>query len=160
MQQSSCAPLRRRRADLLPLHHRHRWRNLHPRSLPMLLVSHHWPWRHLPWGVVGRRRPRGAWEGGGRAVGRVGTAHREVFSVMHGTFGEPTLLHCPCLTSPSAVTVLDDPHVHWRGLPRGELVAGPPFRIDVKRRAPTSHALSKLLLRGHSVASRHGIETG
>ena len=51
----------------------------------------------------------------GRAVGRVGTAHREVFSVMHGTFGEPTLPHCPCLTSPSAITVLDNTLVHWRG---------------------------------------------
>ena len=32
MQKSSSAPLRRRLAYLLPLHHRHRWRTHHPRS--------------------------------------------------------------------------------------------------------------------------------
>ena len=160
MQQSSCAPLRRRRASLLRLHHRHRTRTHHLWSPPYCLchiIGLGGTSLGVWWGAVGLG---GLGREVGRAVGRVGTAHREVFSVMHGTFGEPTLLHCPCLTSPSAVTVLDDPHVHWRGLPRGELVAGPPFRIDVKRRAPTCHALGKLLLRGHSVASRHGIETG
>ena len=120
MQKSSSAPLRRRLAYLLPLHHRHRWRTHHPRSPPTLLVPHHWPWRHLTWGVVGPTRPRGAWEGVGRAVGRVGTAHREVFSSMHGPFGEPTLLHCPCLTPPGALPVLHNTLVHRRGLPRGE----------------------------------------
>jgi len=147
-------------SHLLPLHHRHRWRTHHPRSPPTLLVPHHWPWRHLTWGVVGPTRPRGAWEGGGRAVGRVGTAHREVFSYMHGPFGEPTLLHCPCLTPPGAITVQDNTLVHRRGLPRGELVARPPFRINVLRRAPTRHALGNLHASGHSAASRHGIETG
>ena len=38
MQQSSCAPLRRRRADLLPLHHRHRWRTHHLRSPPIYVA--------------------------------------------------------------------------------------------------------------------------
>ena len=160
MQKSSSAPLRRRLAYLLPLHHRHRWRTHHPRSPPTLIVPHHWPWRHLTWGVVGPTRPRGAWEGVGRAVGRVGTAHREVFSYMHGPFGEPTLLHCPCLTPLGAITVQDNTLVHRLGLPRGELVARPPFRFNVLRRAPTRHALGNLHASGNSAASQHGIETG
>ena len=91
------------------------------------------PW----WGAVGLG---GLGRGVGRAVGRVETAHREVFSNMHGPFGEPTLLHCPCLTPPSAITVLDNTLVHRRGLPRGEVVARPGARIDVFRRAPTRFA--------------------
>ena len=109
---------------------------------------------------LGRLGLGGLGRGVGRAVGRVETAHREVFSYMHGPFGEPTLLHCPCLTPLGAITVQDNTLVHRRGLPRGELVARPPFRFNVLRRAPTRRALGNLRARGHSAASRHGIETG
>ena len=160
MQKSSSAPLRRRLAYLLPLHHRHRWRTHHPRSPPTLLVPHHWPWRHLTWGVVGPTRPRGAWEGVGRAVGRVGTAHREVFSHMHGTFGVPLPLHCPCRSPSGALPALHNTLVHRLRVPRRQLFGRPLGRFDVKRRAPTPLASGELRARGHSAASRHGIETG
>ena len=79
---------------------------------------------------------------------------------MQGTFGEPIPLHYPFRTPLLALLIRDDPLVRRLGLPRGELVARPPFRFNVFRRAPTRHALGKLFLRGHSAASRHGIETG
>lgn len=110
------------------------------------------------WG--GRLGLRGLGRGGGRRVGRVGTDRREVFSHMHGAFRVPIPLHCPCRAPPGALPVRDNTLVHRRGLPRGEVGARPPFRIDVMRRAPTCHALGNLRARGHSAASRPGIETG
>ena len=111
----------------------------------------------LWWGAVGL----GALVSGSeKGVGRLETHRRELFSHMHGTFGVPFPPHCPFRTPPGALPVLHNTLVHRRGLPRGDVVARPPGRIDVARRAPTRHVLGKLFLRGHSAASRHGIETG
>ena len=100
--------------------------------------------RQLACPFGGATWPQEALQRARRGGARVRTTVLEVISHMHGTFGEPIPLHCPCGPPPGATTVLGNTFVHRRCLPRGEVGARPPFRIDVKRRAPTPLASGDL----------------
>ena len=143
-----------------PLHYRHRWSHRHRQSRQTLHPPHPWAWRQLAWALIGPTRPSGATERGHKEVEKGPDDASSGFSNMYGTFRGPIPLHCPCGAPPGATMVQNNTLVHRRGLTRGRVVGRPPFRMDLSRGAPTPLALGDLRARGHSAASRHGIETG